>query len=155
MFKKILSLLFVLIFNSCTALKENGFVYPTMQRTKNMRVISSEFDMTVGADNKVLAYYNIFIEFPNMDDIIGKFIIAEFQNPENREDFSIIVYKIGNSRNIMNINSNNVYGLQPQKNYLVKISLSNDSRGKEKLETINQYVNSGAIFLNKKYKNIR
>ena len=26
MFKKILSLLFVLFFNSCTALKENGFV---------------------------------------------------------------------------------------------------------------------------------
>ena len=155
MLKKISLSFLVLFIASCGTLKEAGFIYPHMQRSKNIRVISSEFDMRVGADNRVQAYYNIFIEFPNIDDVDGKFIIAEFQNPENRKDFSVIVYKINSLRDIMNIKSDNIYGLQPQRGYLVKISLSNDDEGKERIETIKQYVNSGAILLNKNYMNIR
>ncbi len=155
MLKKILLSFLMLFITSCSAMKEAGFIYPHMQRSKNMRVISSEFDMRVGADNRVQAYYNIFIELPNIDDIDGKFIIAEFQNPENRKDFSVVVYEINGLRSIMNIRSDNIYGLQPQRGYLVKISLSNDDEGKEKIETIKQYVNSGAMLLNKNYRNAK
>ena len=155
MLKKILLSFLMLFITSCSAVKEAGLRYPYMQRSKNIRVISSEFDMRVGADNRVQAYYNIFIEFPNINDIDGKFIIAEFQNPENRKDFSVVVYKINSLRDIMNIRSDNIYGLQPQRGYLVKISLSNDDEGMERIETINQYVNSGAMLLNKNYMNIR
>lgn len=155
MLKKILLSFFMLIITSCSTMNESGFIYPNMKKSKNMRVVNSEFDLRVGADNRVQAYYNIFIELQNIENIKGKFIIAEFQNPENRKDFSVVVYEINSLRDIMNIRSDNVYGLKPQKGYLAKISISNDDEGKERIETIKQYVNSGAILLNKNYKNVR
>lgn len=107
--------------------------------------MSAEFDVKVDSNNEIQAYYNIFIEFTNMKATNGKFIVLEFQNPQDREDFSTITYEINELKDIMNIRSDVVYGLQSKKGYLVKISLANDEDGKEKIETIEQYVRSGVI----------
>ena len=136
-FKKFI-LIFLYFLIGCSSLEQKGYKKPTLQKSTNMEIISNTFIYDFRLNKKLDMRYNLIIKFINLEKIVGKYIIVEFQDPQNINKFFKKTYLINKDDKILNIKSDKIYNCQNKEVYLVKIYLSEDKNGDKILETIEQ-----------------
>ena len=122
-------------------LEKEGFIKPRPQESENMKVTGGGFILNVTKDG-IEAKYSILLNLKNLENVDTKnmWILAEFQNPNKWNDYQKKVIPIQTSDKFINIQSNNIYGFQRYRAYLVSIRLFKDKEGKGSVDKLRQYL---------------
>lgn len=139
MFKNIFLTAIFLTLASCSAMERNGYIRPKKLRTQNMIVSSNGFAYTHRLGKKIDMQYSLTLRFPNIDEVAGKYIVVEYQDPVKKDKFTNEIILIRKKEDTIYLKSKRFYGFKNMRSYLVKISLSDDKYSNKILENIDQY----------------
>lgn len=137
--KKILLLFLFIFMVSCSKMVKNGYIRPKKQETKNIVVLSNGFRYTYRQNKRVDIRYYITMKFKNMNDVVGKYLMVEFQDPKKLGKFYKYIVPILKDDRIMDIKSEKLYGFKNMNSYLTKVALVNNNKGDKILESFEQY----------------
>lgn len=137
-------LLFIFVFfaiSSCSRsqLERSGWIPPTYQKSNYMRVSTAAFAI----DNST-AEIKYYLEIDLLNKEAG-WVIVNFEDPQNRGNFSKKIFPIQPNQRLLKLTSNPVYGVQNFQSYKAEIILSKDRDGKNITDSINQYVRAYRI----------
>lgn len=139
MFKNILLIAVFFVITSCSTMEQNGYIRPKKLQTKNMVVSSNGFIYTHRLGKKIDMQYFIMLKFPMIDEVAGRYIVIEFQDPIKKDSFTKEILLIKKKEDTMYLKSRKMYGFKNMRSYLIKASLSDDKYGNKILENIEQY----------------
>jgi len=120
-------------------MEKNGYIRPKMQKSSKMIVISDGFNYDYRQNKRVDMTYYITIKFTNLSEVIGNYLMVEFQDPEKLDRFYKYIRPILKDDKVMHIESQKLYGFKNMKSYLIKVSIVNNNNGDKILDSIEQY----------------
>lgn len=121
-------------------MEQSGFIKPKLEETNNLVVSSAGFSYDYVQNKKVEMQYYVTIAFPKRENVIGKYIIVEFQDPIKKEKFYKNTILVRLEDKSVYLKSSKLYGFNNMNSYLVKIALSEDKNGEKVLDKMEQYV---------------
>lgn len=130
---------------ACVNPEASGRVMPLPQQSESMRVVGAGLGSgaTNGRNMEQVTYFAVVrLSDPQADK--NKYVVFEFQNPEDLNDFEKTAVKVSEADKdgCVRVQSQPVFGLESYTGYLIRISLAADPEGKQVDETLNQYVRS-------------
>lgn len=136
---KILTILLFIFMISCSGMVKNGYIQPDMQETATMTVTSNGFRYNYRQNMKVDMVYYITVKFKDMNNVVGKYLMVEFQDPKKSEKFYKYILPITKDDRNMYIKSEKLYGFKNMKTYLTKVSLVNNNKADKIIDLFDQY----------------
>ncbi len=137
--KKILLLLLFIFTVSCSKMAKNGYIRPKMQETATMTVTSNGFRYTYRQNMKVDMTYYITVKFNDINNVVGNYLMVEFQDPKKLDRFYKYIIPILKDDRIMYVKSEKLYGFKNMRSYLTKVALVNNNKGDKTLDSFEQY----------------
>ena len=137
--KKLLVIIFALFVISCNSMVRNGKIKPKKQKSNEMIVMSNGFKYNYRMNRRIDINYYIVIKFKNIRNVIGDYLIVEFQDPEKPTKFYSQTLPITKDDVIMHIESEKLYGLKNMHSYITNLKIVNNNKGDEVLDSIKQY----------------
>lgn len=139
MIKKVLFVFLFIFLVSCNKMVEKGYISPKKQETETMIVSSNGFRYDYRQNMKVDMIYYITIKFKNINEVVGKYLMVEFQDPNKPDKFYKYILPIFKDDKNMYIKSEKLYGFQNMKTYMTKVALVNNNNGDKILDSFIQY----------------
>lgn len=141
MLKKFAIILFILIgLGSCESMARKGYIRPSLEESKHIKVLVAKMNYQYRMGKKIDLEYHLALDFLKINELEGKYLIVEFQNPEKMERFATKIINIYPNEKRIYINSNKMYGFKNMHSYLVRLSISNDLNGEKIIDSLEQYI---------------
>ena len=130
-------------FSSVSSLRTadtEGFYNQKLKKTDNIHVRFVGFLTKYRLNQKIDMNYKITLELPNIESLVGKYVIVKFRMPNKKKQYETQIILLSNTDRILYVKSSLMFGFKSGQTYDVLITLANDQYGYQVIENIEQPV---------------